>query len=343
MPSYLRQISPRDGPRVFTDAERTTQGARTYRGLRTYQKFFTQEEKPSVRFLNGLGAEDRYLPSSGEILTRKPRPGTFYRSRKGITPWHVSKAAYGQENVKAGLTLMNSATWNDQIRKARKGWEAYGVDGLQFDPKYSKAPRSSYRSGSDYPVVWIPPLDGAEPEDLQPKPSPAPSPIPGVPGPRGPSGPRGPGGTPGTPGPQGPGGSPGTPGTPGPRGLIGPSGSAGPRGHRGPVGPPGSANEAAIAAAIKAYMIAHPTEAGAGPPGPRGHRGPSGMPGSIGPRGPRGSIGPPGGSIVGPVGPRGPAGPPGPPGMESRAMPATAVKSPWWTAIPIAAVVAKWL
>ena len=41
-----------------------------------------------------LGQTARYIPTPGQILTRNPKPGTFYRSRKGVYPWNVAKVAY---------------------------------------------------------------------------------------------------------------------------------------------------------------------------------------------------------------------------------------------------------
>jgi hypothetical protein len=125
----------------------------------------------------------RYEPQPFAVKTSAPKPGTFYRPRKGIYPVKVADIAYGAKDRKKGLLLMNAATWNDHVRRARKGWEAYKRDGLQFDPKYGTKPiRSLYRSGTAYPVIWVPPLDGKEPEQFfaQPQPKP-PEPPPYVP------------------------------------------------------------------------------------------------------------------------------------------------------------------
>lgn len=267
----------------------------------------------------GFG-QDRYIPTPEQILDT-PQQGAWYRIKKGETWWGTSKTAYGRDNVKAGLYLMNDATWNDHIEKATKGWEAYKRKGLQATPDYSASnPRGTKGSGNSYPVAWIPPLaTGAEPEDIYKSPEQGPVGPQGVPGPRGPAGPVGPAGQ---------------PGPPGERGAIGPP---------GPMGPPGSANAAAIEAALEEYFKAHPDMMGK--PGPAGPRGEPGLPGKIGPRGPAGPAGPPGqataeaiekaiqdyltrhpievaGGPPGPIGPRGergPAGPPGPMGPPGKA------------------------
>jgi len=124
----------------------------------------------------------RYVPDSSEILTSAPRPGTFYIPRSGIYPIKVAEVAYGSANKKAGLLAMNASTWNDHVRRSTKGWEAYGVAGLQFDPKYGTNPRSTYGSGTLFPVIWIPPLDKKEPEAVIVSPSPIAPPLPPAPG-----------------------------------------------------------------------------------------------------------------------------------------------------------------
>ena len=272
----------------------------------------------------GLGS-DRYVPTPAQILTI-PTPGAFYRIKKGETWWGTAKTAYGADNVKPGLLLMNASTWNDHIERKSTGWEAYKVAGLQATPDYSATnPRGTKGSGNAYPVAWIPPLDtAAEPESIY--------------GPTvGPSGPKGPPGPAGPPGPQG---------VPGP---AGPAGPQGPRGASGPVGPAGALNAAAIQASLEEYFAKHPEMAGK--PGPQGLPGAMGPPGPIGPtgaRGPSGPAGPPGQAtaeairavveqylrenpiqvatgpsgppgpqgIPGPVGPRGPVGPSGSGGGE---------------------------
>ncbi len=277
---------------------------------------------PGPRF-GGFGSapnlDDRYVPKPSEIRNNKDStPGMFYRPFPDETPYGVAKRAYGADNVKSGLMLMNAATWNNHIEKGTAGWESYKIKGLQFYPKYSiENPHAPAGSGKQYPTVWVPPLTGEEPEKIYT--SPTPEPMPGEPGKTGPSGPVG---------PMGPAG---------PMGPSGPPGSMGPMGPIGPSGPPGNASNAAIEAAVKAYLAAHPPE---GIPGPSGPSGPQGIPGSqgpmgpIGPPGPVGPIGPPGNAsnaaieaavkaylaahppegIPGPSGPMGPAGPPGPMG-----------------------------
>jgi hypothetical protein len=248
----------------------------------------------------GFGATDtRMIPTPAQILDT-PKAGAWYRIKKGETWWGVSKSAYGADNVKAGLMLMNNSTWNDHIDRQTKNWEAYKVKGLQATPDYSAAnPHAPKGSGHDYPTAWIPPKTGEEPEEVYitvptPIPTPSPGTTVGPPGPQGPPGPTGPQGPPGPTGPKGPTGT--GVGVPGP---VGPPGPTGASGKTGPAGPPGSMGPA-------------------GPPGPTGPMGPTGATGKgvgvPGPAGPPGPIGPAGKSLPGPPGPPGPAGPPGPPG-----------------------------
>jgi hypothetical protein len=174
----------------------------------------------------------RYVPTSAQILTGSPRPGTFYRPRKGIYPIKVAEVAYGASDRKRGVLSMNASTWNDHIRRAAAGWESYKVKGLQFDPRYGAHPSSFYGTGNAYPVVWVPPITGEEPEAWFSKapPGPAPGPIlPPVPPPPGPIGPILPPVPPYVP-PEGP----VTPPTPPP--YVPPEGPVTP--PEGPVTPP---------------------------------------------------------------------------------------------------------
>lgn len=270
----------------------------TLRAVRTYQRKMTP---PGPRANFALGYLGFINPSGGQI-SAFPKAGRWYRIKTGESFWGTSKAAYGQPSVKKGLMLMNNSPWNSYIEKKAKGWEAYKVKGLQATPKYSATQfRAPKGSGNSYPLVWIPPLDGGEPEDVF-------KPDPTV-GPAGPMGPRGPIGPPGTHGKSvtGPSGSAGRIGPPGARGSIGPSGPVGPPGKgvgvpgpagpRGIIGPPGP-----IGPTGKGVGVPGPI----GPPGVRGLIGPSGQLGPVGPPGSRGLIGPPG--QLGPVGPPGPAG-----------------------------------
>jgi hypothetical protein len=107
----------------------------------------------------------RYVPDASEILTAAPKPGSFYVPRSGIYPAKVADVAYGAADRKRGLLAMNASTWNDHVRRAAAGWEPYKVKGLQFEAKYKATdPRSTYGSGNAFPVIWVPPLDGREPE-----------------------------------------------------------------------------------------------------------------------------------------------------------------------------------
>lgn len=262
-----------------------------------------------------FGSDDRYIPTPAQIMA-VPVQGAWYRIKQGETWWATSKTAYGKENVKAGLMLMNKSTWNDHIERAAKDWEVYKVKGLQATPDYSATnPHGTKGSGKSYPVAWIPPLDtGVEPEAIYVVPS-----------------------TPGQPGAPGATGAKGPKGDPGP---IGPMGPMGPMGPIGPMGPAGTANAAAIESSLAEYFKKHPQAAGAvGPMGPMGPQGKQGIPGPSGPQGPKGdpgqataafieaaiqdylkrnpikqgSPGPQG--ALGPMGPMGPMGPQGKPGI----------------------------
>src|SRR4030042_878826 len=193
-------------------------------------------------FGSPTNVDDRVVPTAAQIRTEKDScPGMCERPQESETPYGVAKRAYGAENVKSGLLLMNSATWNNHITKAATGWESYKIKGLQFNPKYSSQnPHAPSGAGHEYPTVWIPPLTGEEPEQIYENPV-----IPGMPGEQGKTGPMGP---------------------------IGPMGPMGPIGPKGPSGPPGSASDAAIKNAGGAWLDANPP---VGTPGPVGPAGPS--------------------------------------------------------------------
>jgi len=282
----------------------------------------------SRRFL-GFGATDdegRYLPTPAEIVDY-PKPGTFYKFgtfKKDETYYGIAKRAYGADNIKKNLLMMNASTWNDHIDRKNKGWTSYKVKGLQSTPDYdsSNNPRAKVLTGHEYPVVWIPPLDGKEPEEVGysdpitvPTPVPVPTPGEPIPGPPGPTGPAGPKGPAGEVGPQGIPGPPGPTGAKGSTGAKGVPGPPGPTGPAGPQGPPGAG-------------------AGTAVPGPPGPTGPKGAIGPIGPIGPPGITGPPG-----PAGPIGPQGIPGPPGPAGAAGEGGGGKGLWF--LPLAALFAS--
>jgi hypothetical protein len=280
---------------------------------------YTPGKLPAHYFLGfgAVDAEGRYLPKPSEIVAY-PEPGKFYRFgtyKEDETYYGIAKRAYGAKNVKKGLLTMNASTWNDHINRKKKGWESYGVKGLQSTPDYDSTnnPRAKVLSGHEYPVVWIPPLTGEEPEDVgyEDPIVTTPTPIPPTPTPPAPGEP-----IPGPPGPQGPQGPVGPVGPPGPKGSTGAKGVPGPPGPEGPqgvIGPPGPQ----------------------GPPGPAGKGAGTSIPGPPGPAGPSGAIGPPG-----PVGPMGPAGPAGPPGPSGAASGGGDNKKLW--ALPLFAMLAGW-
>lgn len=255
-------------------------------------KQYCPNRLPGVYFM-GFGATDtegRYLPTASEIVAY-PEPGKFYKFgtyKEDETYYGIAKRAYGADNVKKGLLLMNASTWNDHINRKKKGWEAYNVKGLQSTPDYDSTnnPRAKVLSGHEYPVVWIPPLTGAEPEDsgygddIVTTPTPVPTPTPG---PAGPIGPQGPKGDPGPP-----------PSSSDIQAAVNqyfvtnppPSGSPGAQGPKGDPGPPPSSSD--VQAAVNQYFVDNPvTGGGMGPQGPTGPSGP------IGPQGPKGDPGPP--------------------------------------------------
>ena len=251
------------------------------------------------RLTFGFGqTSERYIPTEAEILP-KATPGHWYRILKDETWYGVVKRAYGAENIKKNLLMVNASTWNDHISRKTKGWEAYKVAGLQATPDYDSFnnPRAAVMSGNHYPVAWLPPETGEEPEQLGYTPTPAPVTVP--------TPVKTPGTNQGPPGPQGPAG---------PKGATGAQGPAGPPGSPGPAGPSGVAK---------------------GVPGPAGPAGPSGPPGPSGVA--KGVPGPVG--IPGPMGPMGPMGPPGPPGAPGKGIPAAAATSSddMWT-LPLAAI-----
>lgn len=256
----------------------------------------TRSGQYAISGLSGFMQGGKYIPEPNQILD-VPTPGYWYHIKKGDTYWKISRDAYGLDNVKAGLYLMNDNSGNAHIDKKNKGWEAYGVKGLQATPDYDyDNPRDPVMSGNDYPVVWVPPMDGGTPEDNWTEAPVAPEPVftPPVEGPIGPAGP---------PGPMGP------------RGQRGPTGPAGPA---GPKGDPGQASEAAIRNAVLDWMNKNKKDL-IGPPGAPGKPGPAGpigKPGPAGPRGPSGSIGKRG--PAGPAGQRGPVGPRGPAGATGK-------------------------
>jgi hypothetical protein len=282
----------------------------------------------------GLGAtydpatDTRYQPTPAEILDN-PKPGGFYRitTAKADETWYgVAKRAYGADLVKKGLLAMNKATWNDHINRKTKGWESYGVKGLQDTPDYSEIyPHAPVMTGHAHPVVWIPYIDEAgnpsEPEDSYKIPIPPTGPsgptnaeiealikayLEAHPPPPGPTGPAGPAGKTGAKGAKGDPGVPGVPGEIGPAGKTGAKGAKGDPGPMGPAGPP--ATEAQISALVNAYLDKNPPAKGA-----KGDPGPQGIPGIQGPKGDPGAKG-----AKGDPGPQGIPGSPGPPATEAQ-------------------------
>lgn len=279
----------------YAVAPPSSTGRDRMRMYRAKRRFITEmSPNQSIPIFSGYGGfgllGEFVLPKAGQIVT-VPSPGTWYRIKKGDTYWAISKTAYGKDNIKKGLYLMNDSPWNGYIDKQTKGWEVYKVKGLQATPDYSATEyRAPKGSGNAYPLVWIPTMDGKEPVDVYPPeeadPDIPPPTEPGIPGPMGPPGPPGPQGAkgakgdPGAMGPPGPAGPPGARGKQGTPGAVGPKGDPGARGQMGPAGPQGPPGPGG------GETVPVP-----GPPGPKGDPGPAGP---IGARGPAGPAGPPG-------------------------------------------------
>lgn len=265
-----------------------------------------------------LGQTDRYSPTPDQIKSTAPRFNTFYRPKKDRTIYvvqiaNVARKAAGlpADQTNETVEAIAASSWNkSHIKYAPTGYESYGIQGPQFNKRYSSDPLATVGSGNEYPVLWVTdPDDPKEPEDVYgtpvaPSPEPVPPSAPGT-GPQGPPG-RAPtsaeiqaevdqwlslhppaAGAPGQPGAAGQPGPPPTaqtvqrevkiwstanPPAPGQRGAKGDPGGP------GPPGAPGDASEEAIAAAVTKHLELYPSSAGA--PGARGEMGPQGLPGS---------------------------------------------------------------
>jgi hypothetical protein len=194
----------------------------------------------------------------------QPKPGRFFQPLEYKNPITFALRAYGDANKKKGLLIINASSWNNHIYKSTKGWEPYKTKGFILSKQYAGVndPRAGYKTGNQYPVLWIPPLTGEEPENMlwtQPVPS-----QPGQPSQPGiPSAPSQPSQPPVT-------SQPGIPSAP----------SA-----------PLPVSQAELDAAIRRYFNAHPVQPGPmGPMGPQGPPGMPGVPGSPGQPGLPGSI-----------------------------------------------------
>lgn len=266
----------------------------------------------SVAYIYGMMGQvsERIIPSPDQI-SATPKQGLWYRIKKGETWWGVAKTAYGADNVKKGLLTINKSSWNDHIERAPKGWEAYKIDGIQATPTYSATnPIAKKGSGNAYPVAWIPPISGEEPESLYPPATtpqaqtPIPTPIVASPTnaqildlikaymeenppPPDKQGPQGPPGEAGQTGKQGP------PGITPTQQEIAPvvesylqahppsQGPQGEKGDPGPQGPPGmTPSQQEIASLVSSYLDKNPPSQG--PQGDKGDPGPQGPPGAPG-------------------------------------------------------------
>jgi hypothetical protein len=203
-------------------------------------------------------------------VTTTPKAGYYYLPKKGDVPYNIAKKAYkdaGLTDVKTGLFLMNDNPANAHIKKGKSGWESYKVKGLQLNPDYdSSDAQSTHGSGTGYPLVWIPPLNGATPDQV----AGGGQPIPGQEGKQGIPGPQGPQGI---PGPQGPQGIPGEPGHTPTKAEL--SSLISDFMDENPVS--GKVSSQELAKAVSDYLQKNPVAQG--PQGIPGPRGPQGIPG----------------------------------------------------------------
>jgi len=123
--------------------------------------------------LSGADTEGRYIPTPDE-LTARPTAGEFYHVKRGDTVSAIARSAYG-DGGKVGQLRINNSTWNDHVEKGSAGWTHLKIKGLQLLAKYAgpPAPRAGKGSGKSFPVLWIPPLSGDEPEVVKKPKAPA--------------------------------------------------------------------------------------------------------------------------------------------------------------------------
>jgi hypothetical protein len=85
--------------------------------VRIMRYLMARQRSPRLNgFGFGFGADDRMIPTPSMIRNNKDSiPGTWYRILPDETWWGVAKRAYGADNVKQGLYLINDSTWNNNI------------------------------------------------------------------------------------------------------------------------------------------------------------------------------------------------------------------------------------
>jgi len=244
---------------------------------------------------------NRFDPPLTLVKNTQPEPGKFFRpnDQNAINVSTIALRAYGSGNTANGVVAIANSTWNrSHVYYADTGYGPYAEHltdgkGPQQEKKYATPPLSVHGSGSHWPTLWLPPLDGKpEPEEYfgwEPPTDPGQGPT----GNMGPQGAKGDKGDPGLPGAQG------LPGLPGAIGQQGPQGDQGPKGDQGLPG-----------AGSGEYT---PVPGAQGPQGNPGLPGPQGQPGLPGPMGPPGAGS--GEAVPGPIGPPGQPGPMGPPGQ----------------------------
>ena len=239
------------------------------------------------RFAGFGETTQRFNPPAALVKNSYPEPGKFFRPKdaNSINVATIALRAYKQGNTANGVVAIANSTWNrSHVYYAKTGYGPYAQHltnetGPQQERRYSTDPLAQPGSGSHWPTLWLPPLDGRpEPEEYfgwVPPSDPGQGetgemgPVgqkgdKGDTGARGPIGPIGPAGAgDSVPGPMGAPGIPGPAGQRGPKGDTGARGSIGPAGASivGPIGPPGSpgnASQEAIATAVENYLETHP-------------------------------------------------------------------------------------
>jgi hypothetical protein len=234
---------------------------------------------PAYNRFSGVGA------ASYSVVSANPTPGTFYRTKKGDTPWSIANNVYvkpGLTSIKAGLMLLNDNIGNYHIRKAKSGWTSYGIKGLQFTPDYARESYpSTHGTGTDFPLLWIPQITGAPPIQKAQV-------TPGVKGDKGDKGQRGLPGESGAPGQPGPAASQKQIASlvndflkknPPARGQRGSDGQPGADGQPGPA-----ASQKQISSLVNDFLKKNPPAKGQrgsrGLPGADGQTGADGQPGT---------------------------------------------------------------
>lgn len=125
-----------------------------------------------------------YVASMGELdVTAIPKPGSWYRVRKGDSLLSITSKAYG---VPTGPDRLKRAKWINNAAANRRGgkFDRNAKDNLFKDGKVSMSPKFSAQNqdaadglpGKSYAVLWIPETQGDEPSLALPKTTPTTTP-----------------------------------------------------------------------------------------------------------------------------------------------------------------------